>query len=325
MYDRANQQARKKLLQAGIASRRKFLDGLGTQLKGLKRASLPIQQHLELPISLEEKRKHAARLLPPPLYVVYTQLAAAKEAFADDFEVSIEGSVADAESLVRKQQAVEEEALRAAAKASKDAPPGAGEEGAGGGAAEGGGGEDGDEEDGGRAAKRARVSEHGTSGAAADVYAAHPLTVELALSHAATFVFRYLDTLHIVTVEATAGGLSSSSSSAKKTKKGADTSALEEDLLVNLFPGDTGADTPNAANKLQRRAFEFDIRLRRDRPYRWAQHLAGLDFLPAVPAGRAPPDAAAAAAGVEEYQQQARVRNVLAALRARIASRSSLK
>jgi hypothetical protein len=45
--------------------------------------------------------------------------------------------------------------------------------------------------------------------------------------------FRYLGTLHIVTVEATAAGA---------TKKGGD---LEEDLLVNLFPGDTGADTPN--------------------------------------------------------------------------------
>jgi hypothetical protein len=55
------------------------------------------------------------------------------------------------------------------------------------------------------------------------------------------------------------------------------------------------------------------------------QHLAGLDFLPSVPVGRAPPDAAAAAAGVVEHQQQARVRTVLAALRARMASRSSLK
>ena len=64
------------MLQGGIDSRRKFLDGLGTQLKGLKRASMPLQQHLELPISLEEQRKHAARLLPPPLYVLYTQLAA---------------------------------------------------------------------------------------------------------------------------------------------------------------------------------------------------------------------------------------------------------
>jgi len=50
--------------------------GLGPQLAAVKRASLPLQHHLELPISLHEKRHHAARLLPPPMYVLFTQLAA---------------------------------------------------------------------------------------------------------------------------------------------------------------------------------------------------------------------------------------------------------
>ena len=63
---------------------------------------------MALPISVEEKRKGAARALPPPLYVTYTQLAAAREAFDDDFEVHIEGSVADAEALQRKAAAAEE-------------------------------------------------------------------------------------------------------------------------------------------------------------------------------------------------------------------------
>jgi hypothetical protein len=126
--------------------------------------------------ALEEERKHAARLLPPPLYVLYTQLAAAKEAFSDDFGVSVEGSVADAESLVRK---AEEEALRGAAAATTAA-----------GVANGGGGEEGDEEEGGggRAAKRARVSENA---AAAEVYTSHPLTVLLVLSGGVSFTFRY--------------------------------------------------------------------------------------------------------------------------------------
>ena len=36
-------QARKQLLQDGLAARRKFLDGLGPQLAAVKRASLPLQ------------------------------------------------------------------------------------------------------------------------------------------------------------------------------------------------------------------------------------------------------------------------------------------
>ena len=98
--------------------------------------------------------------------------------------------------------------------------------------------------------------------------------------------------------------------------------AIDDDLLVNLFPGDTGSDTPNVANKVRVAGFEFD-RSRADRPYKWAQHLAGLDFLEPVPVGRAP--GAEAAEGVAKHQAQARVRNVLAALRARMASRAALK
>ena len=84
------------------------MDGLGAQLKSLKRASLPLQTHLELPFALAERRTRAARALPPPLYVLYTQLAAAKEAFAEDIDVSIEGSIADAEAFARREAAARE-------------------------------------------------------------------------------------------------------------------------------------------------------------------------------------------------------------------------
>ena len=47
--------------------------------------------------------------------------------------------------------------------------------------------------------------------------------------------------------------------------------------------------------------------------------------MPPVPAGRAPPDATEAARGGEEHTKQRRVRNVLRALRARMASRRGLE
>eukprot|EP00740_Mantoniella_antarctica_P006066 CAMPEP_0181355144 /NCGR_PEP_ID=MMETSP1106-20121128/3740_1 /TAXON_ID=81844 /ORGANISM="Mantoniella antarctica, Strain SL-175" /LENGTH=407 /DNA_ID=CAMNT_0023467859 /DNA_START=89 /DNA_END=1308 /DNA_ORIENTATION=+ len=226
-------QARRALLHAGIDARRGFLDDLGAQLASVKRATLPLQHTLRLPLALQERRRSAARLLPPPLYTLYTQLAAAREAFAEegDFGVDVVGSVADAESLVREAAAAEEELTRRSASDAViiDAAPA--------------GCEDGDEEDGGRAAKRAKRSRvSGSRGvaspspsSAAPTYAAHPLAVELALSPAVTLTFRYLTALHIVTVEAHAPEASP---------------VLDDDLLVNLFPGDAGDDTPNAANKL---------------------------------------------------------------------------
>jgi|TARA_B100000405_G_scaffold283954_1_gene229832 THO complex subunit 5 len=300
-------------LQDGIKSRRKFLDGLGNQLKGLKRSTAPLQEHLALPITVEEKRKGAARLLPPPLYVTYTQLAAAREAFDDDFEVHIEGSVADAEALQRKAAAAEEEEARrreegAAAETVAEAEYKAA------------GTFAGDEEET-RKSKRARVSENERAVDESDPYAAHPLRVELRLG-GASFTFTYLHNLHVVTANVKPREGGASANKGNRRGKGGGDETVDDDLLVNLFPGDTGADTPNIANKLRVAGFEYD-RSRRDRPYRWAQHLAGLDFLAPVPVGRAP--GADAETGVAKHQQQARVRNVLAALRARMASRSALK
>ena len=285
-----------KTLKDGIKSRRKFLDGLGAQLKGLKRASLPLQTHLELPIALAERRSRAARTLPPPLYVLYTQLAAAKEAFAEDIEVSIEGSIADAEAFARREAAA------------------AG--GGGGGEAEGGEAEgvsasgvsnkleDGDDEDGERKrSKRARTST-GAGEDGDDLYATHPLSVALVVdSGSATFTFRHHVALRVVSCETHA--------------------SLDADLLVNLFPDDDGEETPNAANALRSRGFRWDADgRRRERPFRWCQHLAGVDFLPAAPTTGA---AAAVHEGVATHQRQARVRNVLAAIRARMTSRAKLK
>ena len=263
-----------------------------------------MQTHLALPITVEEKRKGAARALPPPLYVTYTQLAAAREAFDDDFEVHIEGSVADAEALQRKAAAAEEEAARRRKDSNKDSDKDSADAAV-----------KAEDEETTRKSKRARVSENTNEDAVdeRDTYAAHPLSVELRLDGIA-FVFVYLHNLHVVTVN-----VKPNKGGASKGKKDV---AIDDDLLVNLFPGDTGSDTPNVANKVRVAGFEFD-RSRRDRPYKWAQHLAGLDFLEPVPVGRAP--GAEAAEGVAKHQAQARVRNVLAALRARMASRAALK
>jgi THO complex subunit 5 len=95
-------EARKKLLQENITSQRKFLGSLLSHLKVLKKASLPVQQQLGLSHTKRMKQHTLAELLPPALYIVYTQLLSHKEAFEEALELEIVGSAKDALTLARQ-------------------------------------------------------------------------------------------------------------------------------------------------------------------------------------------------------------------------------
>lgn len=96
------EQKRKTLLET-IASRKKFLSSLPSHLKSLKKASLPVQNQLGVQHTKKLKRHHTAELLPPPLYVIYSQLLAQKEAFGESIDVEIIGSVKDAQAFAHHQ------------------------------------------------------------------------------------------------------------------------------------------------------------------------------------------------------------------------------
>lgn len=89
----------KKCLLDNIATRKKFLSSLPSHLKLLKKASLPVQQYLEVPHSKKTKQHRAAELLPPPLYILYSQLLAQKEAFGERIEIEIIGSMKEAQAF----------------------------------------------------------------------------------------------------------------------------------------------------------------------------------------------------------------------------------
>ena len=270
------------------------MDGLGAQLKSLKRARFRFRRTSVVPWAAE-RRTRAARALPPPLYVLYTQLAAAKEAFAEDIDVSIEGSRARTPRRSREERRRRERKRRRRRSGETT-------EGRRGGVVSGSKLEDGDDEDGERTRKRARTST-GAGEDGDDPYATHPLAVVLVEgSGSATRRFGITWRYAAVSCETRA--------------------SLDADLLVNLFPDDDGEESPNAANALRWRGFRWDADgRRRERPFRWCQHLAGVDFLPAAPrAGLAE----AVHEGVATHQRQARVRHVLAA-RARTTSRAKLK
>ena len=234
--------------------------------------------------------------------MTYTQLAAAREAFDDDFEVHIEGSVADAEALQRKAAAAEEEeARRREEGAAAETVAGAEYKAAGTFA--------GDEEET-RKSKRARFRRTNVRWTRATRTRRTPCG--WSFGWAGRHVYLPPQPARRHRERETARGRGEREQGEHEGQGGRRRDRRRRPPR-QPFPGDTGADTPNIANKLRVAGFEYD-RSRRDRPYRWAQHLAGLDFLAPVPVGRAP--GADAETGVAKHQQQARVRNVLAALRA---------
>jgi THO complex subunit 5 len=109
--------------------------------------------------------------------------------------------------------------------------------------------------------------------------------------------FAYLPALNIVTVTVT-------------TTDGKPAGIGSQDVLVNLVPDDMGDVSPNPAHHFdgQRRAIKFDATAR---PYRWAQWLAGLDFVPLARAEQQP-------------DQRSSVATILTLLKQRLVARKSL-
>ena len=158
-----------------------------------------------------------------------------------------------------------------------------------------------------------------------------------------SITFRYFPSLRVVTAEV----------------RGSSSHVRESTLLVDLFPGDDGTRAPSASvagtraaanhegesvSRKDETAFlshEWDIGgSRRDRPFLWCQHLAGLDPLPLAPPlspeARARlsgseaekslfSDAAAAERAVAAHAEQRRGAAVVAALEARFIDAASLE
>ncbi|KAL5844856.1 hypothetical protein ACOSQ3_010920 [Xanthoceras sorbifolium] len=290
----------KKSLQETIANRKKFLSSLPSHLKSLKKASLPVQNQLGVLHTKKIKQNHSAELLPPPLYVIFSQLVAQKEAFSENVDLEIVGSLKDAQTFAR-QQAIKDTGIPTSVESSKledDVPD--------------------EEDDGQRRRKRPKRVQSKEILDQTGVYQAHPLKVILHINDdevsdpksakLVTLKFEYLLKLNVVCV-----GIEGSHEGA------------ENDILCNLFPDDTGLELPHQSAKLSvGETLVFDER-RTSRPYKWAQHLAGIDFLPEVSPLLASPETPNSEAGRNEavisglalYRQQSRVETVVQRIRSR--------
>ncbi|XP_062097312.1 THO complex subunit 5B [Humulus lupulus] len=244
----------KKSLSEIIANRQNFLSSLPSHLKSLKKASLPVQNQLGVLHTKKLKQHHSAELIPPPLYVLYSQFLAQKEAFGEQIDLEILGSVKDAQTLTH-QQANVDTGISTNLESSR-MEDGAADE----------------EEDGQRRSKRTRRIPAKDNLEQAG-YQVHPLKVVLHVydddvsdpksAKLITIKFEYLLKLNIVCV-----GIEGSHE------------GPENNILCNLFPDDTGLELPHQSAKLLvGDSLVFDEN-RTSRPYKWAQHLAGIDLLP---------------------------------------------
>ncbi|XP_006307420.2 THO complex subunit 5A [Capsella rubella] len=236
------EQHKKSLLESN-AERNKFLSSLPVHLKTLKKASLPVQSQLSLPNPKKLKYHNLAELLPPPLYVIYSQFMARKEAFEENIELEVSGSLKDAQTYAREQAEQNSESLRLE--------------------------DNGEDGDGTRQRKRFKKEGSDEGG----LYQIHPLRVVLHVndieipdpkSHRPVVLkFEYLLKLNVVCV-----GIEESQDE------------LEKNILCNLFPEDTGLEPPHQSAKLILGDDHLFDESRTSRPYKWAQHLAGIEILP---------------------------------------------
>ncbi|CAA2970191.1 Hypothetical predicted protein [Olea europaea subsp. europaea] len=297
---RENLEQQKKVLQETINNRKKFLSSLPSHLKALKKASLPVQHQLGILHTKKLKQQQLAELLPPPLYVIYSQLLAQKEAFGEDVDLEVIGSVKDAQAFAR-QLANKNTGMATSLENSKledDVPD--------------------EEDDGQRRRKRPKNVPSKENLDQSGIYQTHPLKITLHInddkasdSNSAkliTLKFEFLVKLNVVCV-GVAG-----------FEEGPD-----NDILCNLFPNDTGFDLPHQSAKLCiGDSLSFNER-RTSRPYKWAQHLAGIDFLPEASPLLTVPDTlnndaakhAAIFSGLSIYRRQNRVQTVVQRIRAR--------
>ncbi|XP_047321651.1 THO complex subunit 5B [Impatiens glandulifera] len=284
------EQQKKRYLET-IATRKKFLSDLPSLLKPLKKVSLPVQKQLGMPYTKKLKQHQYAELLPPSLYIIYSQMLAQKEAFGENIDVEIVGSLKDAQAF-SQQQANKENGtctILDNSKVEDDSLE--------------------DEEEGQRSQKRSKKVPTKENHDQSEIYQSHPLKIILHVyddegsdSKLVSLKFDYLLKLNVVCV-----GIEGSNE------------VPGNNLLCNLFPDDAGLEIPLQSAKLSVGGeLEFDEK-RTSRPYKWVQHLAGIDFLPEISPQLTFSESkqAAVISGLSQYRHQNRVQTVVQRIRSR--------
>ena len=281
--------ASRKALEESIASRRAFLEGMGSQLASITRISRPLQDLLQQRLTTRWQESKQIKLLPPPLRVLFERALANRDTTLKALSVSVEGDLELAANLAAAGDSVRAGTRRpppglvsptrksTPSKRKKTTP------------VDGGGGDGGD----GEAGEAGEVGDAGGNEAEDDgepddeALALHPLRLRVILplppppdptpgalpegTRTLHLDFSCMTSTGIVAVKVTSadGSLEEGEAATKLTTK----------LFVNLLGADTGEElpeptTPNATFSIAQQK-EALLTLLPAVPFKWAQLLGG--------------------------------------------------
>jgi len=238
----------KEIILSEIQEESRILQSILPMLKDIRTAAQPLQQSFGLTPCQARSYPEIINLLPKPLYYLYIQTDAYREACKSKFMVSTNGD----EEEARRFDSIKNNANDTNSDEEADMPKPKK-----------------------RHHKKSRTDTKSVQ--QKSLLSKHPLSVKLTLSlkNNTQFVmeFFYLVNLNLITVAVTSSWSGFSSSYSREL-------LLPSSILDALFLGDDGIESPQIVNfhQLEEAKTEFNT-LDVGKPYIWAQNICGLDFL----------------------------------------------
>jgi len=283
-----------------ISQKTDYLTSLKPRLEEIIKATKPVQEYMNLPVCAERLLFETAQYLPRPLYVLYIQAKAFKDACDKNMTVTIGGDFDEAkadfyaddiESDIGSDSEVEKEENNERENQKRE------------------GGKRGNKKD----KEKARLEDHKKR-----VLKRHPLSVIITLTskdrYEMTLTFNYLPILHISTVE-----MKLKINDTVTVDRSSD--LLNEHMILrDLLSTDDGKNSPNGANKYQLEklamssfsSYVYTVGF----PYYWVQWICGLNYLPNRDIKSYIPDSSVS---VKHFQ------SVLKAIKSRVVARIDLQ
>ncbi|XP_071445932.1 THO complex subunit 5 homolog A isoform X2 [Hetaerina americana] len=261
-------QEAKEKVAAEIQSKRERMENITPRLNNILEVTQPLQDYLGLPLDKVRKQHQVAYLLPRPLYILYVQADAYREACDKLMTVIVGG---DEEEAVRLQHSMAtgsndlENNDDSDSDPELEAPEDIGDR---------------QKRHNRKMSRQDRLEERKKR-----LLLSHPLYVEIQIklpdNNHIVITFHYLINLRVVTVKPVVGFLQGFHGIS------ANDLIASQNILSELFHGDDGSESPNVANHYQLSNVGLDhfkayIPLL-GIPYIWAQRLAGLDFMASRP------------------------------------------
>ncbi|XP_052801191.1 THO complex subunit 5 homolog [Mya arenaria] len=239
------------------------LDNLQPKLNSILQSTKPVQDYLNMPFDAVREEHMIAQYLPHPLFVLYMQTCAYRDAADKGLDVKLEGDVDKAKSVasagpvtIDEESDSEQEEQEEVEKKNKKR-------------------------------SRRKTADVQKADKKSKVFVRHPLSVVVQVTcedeSSLELTFNFLTYLKVITVMVkviTPSRLNTNCIS------GSDLLASEE-VLCDLYPGDSGFISPNHSNQFDLNRFglkEFrDYVGQFGHPYLWAQKMGGLQFLSGEP------------------------------------------